>query len=278
MARYGMLIDCEKCIGCYNCFLTCQDEFCGNTYEGYSAAAPMSGHNWMRVIDKERGQYPKVKVSYTPKTCMHCENAACIATAQDNAVFRRPDGIVVIDPQKAKGQKQIVSACPYRVIEWNEQEQLPQKCNMCAHLLDAGEKEPRCVESCPTGAIVFGDLSDPQSDISKLLKEKSWEPLTPEFKLNGKVLYSGLPKRFISGTVIYQDKNQCAENIQVELQGGPATMTCATNGFGDFEFEDLEAGRTYTVVIEQSGYAKTAIDIQTHKDVHIGEILLAQGN
>lgn len=273
MARYGMLIDCGKCIGCYNCFLTCQDEFCGNTYEGYSVAAPLSGHNWMRVMDKERGQFPKVKVTYTPKTCMHCENAPCIAAAQNNAVFRRPDGIVVIDPQ-GEGQKQLITACPYRVIEWNEQEQIPQKCNMCAHLLDNGEKEPRCVESCPTNAIVFGDLNDPQSDISLMLKQKSWEHLSPEFNLKEKVLYSGLPKRFISGTVVYEDKQECVENIQVELQDGTTKIASVTNGFGDFEFDGLELNKAYKIVISQSGYQEKVLEINTSKDIHIGDIYL----
>lgn len=275
MARYGMLIDCDKCIGCYNCFLTCQDEFCGNAYKGYSAGAPMSGHNWMRVLDKERGQFPNVKVSYTPKTCMHCDNAPCVAAAQNKAVFRRPDGIVMIDPQKAKGQKHLVAACPYRVIEWNDQEQIPQKCTMCAHLLDKGEKEPRCVESCPTNAIIFGDLDDPQSDISLMRKQKPWEQLSPEFNLREKVLYNGLPKRFISGTVVYEDKQMCAENIQVELRDGTTKTTYVTNGFGDFEFDGLEANKAYQVVINQSGYQEKMLEIRTSKDIHIGEIFLS---
>jgi len=168
VTRYGMVIDVDKCVGCYNCFLTCRDEYAGNDYPGYSAPQPMSGMNWMKVIEKERGQYPKVKVAYTPVMCMHCENAGCIKVAKDNAVYRRPDGIVIIDPVKAKGQKQIVNGCPYRVIEWNEEADLPQKCILCAHMLDKGEKVPRCVESCPTGALVFGDLDDPKSEISKL--------------------------------------------------------------------------------------------------------------
>ncbi|MCF8095607.1 MAG: hypothetical protein K9J79_09645 [Desulfobacteraceae bacterium] len=274
MTRYGMIINCEVCIGCYNCFLSCQDEFCGNEYQGYSAAAPLEGHNWMRVIDKERGEFPKVKMAYIPKTCMHCENAPCIEAARNNAVYRRQDGIVIIDPQKAKGQKQIVSACPYRVIEWNEQEQVPQKCIMCAHLLDKGLKEPRCVEACPTNALIFGDMDDPDSDISKILKRKSFEKLSPEFELKEKVLYNGLPKRFISGTVVYQDKNECAENLQVELVGGTGKTTSITNEFGDFEFEGLEADKTYRVIIDQSGYNGEDLEIQTLRDVHLGEIYL----
>ena len=276
MARYGMLIDCGKCIGCYNCFLSCQDEFCGNAYEGYSAAAPMKGHDWMRVMDKERGRFPRVKVAYIPKTCMHCEEAPCIAAAQNQAVYRRPDGIVMIDPQKAKGQKQIVTACPYRVIDWNEEEQVPQKCILCAHLLDHGEKEPRCVEACPTQALLFGDLDDPESELSRRLKQNSSEKLCPEFNLKEKVLYHGLPKRFISGTVVYQDRKECADNLQVELYGEAPRKVSMTNPFGDFEFEGLQANKTYQLKINQSGYREEVLEIKTYKDVHIGEIHLVR--
>jgi Fe-S-cluster-containing dehydrogenase component len=109
MARYGMVIDISKCIGCYNCFLACRDEFAGNEYKGYASAQPMEGQNWIRVIEKERGQYPKVKVSYTPILCMHCDDAPCIKMARDGAVYKRADGIVIIDPVKAKGQKELIS-------------------------------------------------------------------------------------------------------------------------------------------------------------------------
>lgn len=274
MSRYGLVIDCNKCIGCYNCFLSCQDEFCGNVYPGYAAAAPMAGHNWMRVLDKERGQYPKVKVTYTPKTCMHCEDAQCISAAQDNAVYRRPDGIVIIDPEKAKGQKHLVNACPYRVIEWNEEAGLPQKCIMCAHLLDSGVAEPRCVESCPTQALVFGDLDNPQSEISQMLAQEPVDPLCSEFNLNEKVLYRGLPKRFVSGTVVYQDKCRCAENVQVEIDGNSGKRRVTTNGFGDFEFEGLEANQSFFIKISQTGYKEQCVQVDTFADIYMGEIFL----
>ena len=274
MARYGMLINCEKCIGCYNCVLSCQDEFCGNAYEGYAAAAPIEGHNWIRVIDKERGRFSKVKMAYIPKTCMHCENATCIEAGQDNAVYRRSDGIVIIDPEKAVGQRQIVTACPYRVIEWNEKEQVPQKCNMCAHLLDRGEKEPRCVESCPTGALIFGDLDDEESAISQILKQTVSEKLCPEFNLEEKVFYTGLPKRFISGTVVYKDKNECAENLEIELHSKTKIRTTKTNGFGDFEFEGLEASKSFSLKISKPGYKEKRIRCNTSVDIHLGDIYL----
>jgi Fe-S-cluster-containing dehydrogenase component len=272
--RQGMLINCNLCVGCYNCFLTCQDEFCGNTYDGYSAAAPMEGHDWMRIMEMERGQFPRVKVAYIPKTCMHCEDAPCIEAAENNAVYRRPDGIVVIDPRKAVGQKQIVSACPYRVIEWNEKEQLPQKCNMCAHLLDRAEKEPRCVESCPTNAIVFGDLDDDKSEISRLLKQSASESLRPEFNLKENVRYIGLPKRFVAGTVVLKDKNECGHNVEIELYNESMTRKTRTNAFGDFDFEGLEADQSFYLTISQPGYKEKKLRCTTAADTHIGEVYL----
>jgi len=103
-----MVIDVSKCVGCYNCFLTCRDEFAGNDYPGYSAAQPMSGGNWIKVNEIERGCYPKVKVDYVPVTCSHCAEAACVKLDQTGAIYRRADGIVLIDPEKAKGNKDLV--------------------------------------------------------------------------------------------------------------------------------------------------------------------------
>ena len=169
MTRYGMVVNVARCIGCYNCFITCKDEHCGNDHLPYAAAQPMTGHTWMRVVETERGRFPKLKVDYTAIPCMHCDDPPCVAAARDGAAYLRDDGIVLIDPAKAAGQHELVRSCPYRVIYWNEEAQVPQKCTLCAHLLDAGWKEPRCVEACPTGALVFGDLDDPASEVSRLL-------------------------------------------------------------------------------------------------------------
>jgi Fe-S-cluster-containing dehydrogenase component len=274
MTRYGMVIDVTKCTGCYNCFLACRDEFAGNENPGYAAAQPMSGMNWIKLIERERGQYPKVKVSYTPVTCMQCENAGCIKVSQNNAVYRRPDGIVIIDPVKAKGQQQILNGCPYRVIEWNEEKQLPQKCIFCAHLLDKGEKVPRCVESCPTGALIFGDLEDAKSEISRLVASGNTEALHPEYGMGEKVNYTGLPKKFIAGTVIFGDDDEVAVNVNVSLSGNGDNQTTRTNGFGDFEFEGLADNVAYTVRIEAPGYRAKSIKAKTMKDLYLGEIVL----
>jgi len=274
MAKYGMIIDISRCNGCYNCFLACRDEYCGNDYPPYSLAQPMTGHFWMRIIERERGQYPRVKVAYTPVLCMQCENAPCIKVALNGAVYRRPDGIVIIDPEKAVGQKQIVSACPYRVIYWNEEKNIPQKCTFCAHLLDKGWKEPRCVELCPAGAMIFGDLEDPNSEVSKLMASNKVEALHPEYGLKEKVRYIALPKRFIAGTVVFGDKDECAENVDVTLIGDGVKQTIKTNNYGDFEFEGLPAEKEFSVKLEHPGYAPKELTVQTKIDVYLGEIIL----
>lgn len=274
MARLGMVININKCTGCYNCFLTCRDEFAGNDYPPYAAAQPMSGMNWMKVLEKERGQYPKVKVAYTPITCMQCESGNCLKAARNGAVYRRPDGIIMIDPQKAKGQSQIVTACPYRVIEWNEEKQIPQKCILCAHMLDKGEKVPRCVESCPTGALVFGDLDNPDSAIAKLVASGQTEAMHPEYGLNEKVRYINLPKKFIAGTVIYGDLDEVASGVKVKLTGKGESREAVTNGFGDFEFEGLADNAEYTLRIEAPGYKPKSLKAKTQKDTSLPDIIL----
>ena len=275
MSRYGMIIDVEKCTGCYSCFLACKDEFCGNNYSGYSVPQPARGHYWMKLVAIERGTYPKVKLDYIPTPCQQCENASCIAGGTDGAVYRRDDGIIMIDPEKARGQKDIVSSCPYRVIYWNEEENVPQKCNLCAHLMDQGWEEPRCVETCPTGALIFGDLDDSESEISKKLAAGKTEILRPEFKMNPSVCYMGLPKRFIAGEVVLGDKrDECARDVKVTLSDGSNEITTMTDHFGDFEFEKLDANKSVSIKLEYSGYASQEIKVKTIKDINLGEIIL----
>jgi Fe-S-cluster-containing dehydrogenase component len=272
MSKYGMIIDLDKCNGCYNCFLACRDEHCGNDFPPIASAQPAQGHFWMRLIEMERGKYPKVKVSYIPKSCMHCDNPPCAGASANGAVYKRPDGIVLIDPEKSAGQKEIVSACPHRVIFWNEEKNIPQKCTLCAHLLDQGWKEPRCVEACPTGAMLFGDLDDRNSRISKLWD--SAEPFQRELGLKPRVKYLAIPKRFIAGAVLLKDRDVCAENAKVMLTGRKKKQTVKANNFGDFEFEGLAEGETFTVKIEYPGYAPQSFEVQTKTDVYLGDIFL----
>jgi Fe-S-cluster-containing dehydrogenase component len=278
MSNYGMIIDLEKCSGCYNCFLACRDEHYGNDYPPISLAQPFTGHFWMRILERERGKYPKVKVSFIPKPCMHCDDPPCAKSASNGAIYKRADGIVIIDPEKSTGQKEIVSSCPHRVIFWNEEKNIPQKCTLCAHMLDQGEAEPRCVEACPTGALLFGDLDDSTSEISKKWNSKKAEAFHPEFGLKPRVKYIGIPKRFVAGTVLLKDKDQCAENAKVTLTGRKVKQMARTNNFGDFEFEGLGEAEDFTVKVERSGYAPQTFKVQTKVDVYMGEIPLKRSS
>lgn len=278
MARYGMVINIDKCNGCYSCLLACKDEFEGNDHFPFSAAQPSDGKSWMQVSERERGTCPKVKVDYVPLPCLHCKEAPCVEASPKGEVYRRPDGIVLIDPEKSKGKKGILSTCPHRVIHWNEEKNIPQKCTFCVHLLEQGWKEPRCVEACPSGALLFGDLEDSESEIARFLKSASIEELHPEYGLRPNVVYIDLPKRFIAGEVVLVDRQDaCAEGVKVTLTNGTHKQVCKTDFLGDFEFQGLESNQTYRLLIEYEGYRPEELEVKTQVDVHLGEIVLERG-
>jgi len=269
-----MVIDVAKCNGCYSCFLACKDENCGEEFPGYSAGQPMTGHYWLNLVEVERGTFPKVKLSHIPVTCAQCDHAACLKAGKDGAVYKRQDGIVMIDPVKGAGDKDIVKSCPYRVIFWNEEKQVAQKCDMCAHLLDNGYAVPRCVEMCPTGCITFGDLNDPNSDVAKLVSAKKPYSLHPEYGLGDKVLYLNAPMKFVTGTVVFQETDQCAAGVNVKLKGDGAETSTVTDAFGDFWFEDLKTNTQYTLEIAREGFKGITLNVRTLRDVVVGEVFL----
>ena len=121
MKKWNMIIDVAACTNCQLCALAAMDEYVGNDWPGYAAPMPKHGHRWIDILQKERGQQPMIDIAYVPTMCNHCDDAPCIKAAKDGAIKKRDDGIVVIDPVKAKGQKQLVEACPYGHIWWNEE-------------------------------------------------------------------------------------------------------------------------------------------------------------
>ena len=151
-------IDVSRCSGCYNCQFACKDEHCNNEWLPIAKQQPLTGQFWLKLEEHVEGSRPKIRIHYIPVLCNHCEHPACMEAAPD-AVYRREDGLVIIDPIKAAGHKELADACPYGAIYWNEALQIPQKCTGCAHLVDDG-KTPRCVDVCHTGAIRFGEESE----------------------------------------------------------------------------------------------------------------------
>ncbi len=275
------VIDAGKCDGCYNCQFACKDESVGNDWTPYSLPQPDTGQFWMKVNEIERGTLPKVKVSWVPTLCGHCDNAPCMKAATNGAVYKRSDGLVVIDPVKSAGQKQIVAACPYGAVYWNADLNIPQKCAACAHILDgvgiaAGETQvPKCVGACPTNAITFGDDSDPA--IQALISKS--EVLNPEFGTKPRVYYLNLPKPFIAGSVYDQGRDECIEGATVtatEVTSGK-TYTAITDVYGDFWLEGLAGNKTYSVSMSMTGYVtrKTTVFLADGKNV--GDFPLFKG-
>lgn len=275
--RY-LIIDVARCENCNNCFLACKDEHAGNEWPGYAASQPGPGPAWIRIEGKERGQYPLVDVAYLPVPCMHCEDAPCMSAAKDGAVYRRPDGIVMIDPLKARGQEQLVASCPYHAINWNEKAQTAQKCTMCAHLLDKGWEKTRCIQSCPTGALTMR-LLEP-SDMEALAATESLQVLSPEKKSRPRVYYKNLfryTRCFIGGTVAtgVDGKEECAAGAEAILlfEGTREVARQTTDAFGDFKFDGLEEGKgTYRVRVVYEGRQATTGPIELTGSVNTGVI------
>ncbi|MFZ0449315.1 MAG: 4Fe-4S dicluster domain-containing protein [Desulfatiglandaceae bacterium] len=277
MKKYNMIIDVAKCHDCNNCFLSCKDEYVDNDWLPYSLAQPWHGHRWMNIMRKERGQYPLADVAFRPTPCMHCDDAPCIKAAKNGAVTKRKDGIVIIDPEKAQGQKDLVDSCPYGAIWWNADKALPQKCTFCVHLLEGGWDKPRCVQACPTNAIEFFQVED--AEMQKMVKAEKLNVLNPELKTKSRVYYRNLyryEKCFISGNVALQDTDECAECAKVVLRkGAKALGSVETNNYGDFKLDNLpENSGEYKVEFEYSGYKKKALAINLTKSVNLGTIFL----
>lgn len=259
-------VDVSKCNGCYNCQLACKDEHAGNDWTPYALPQPEIGQFWCKLEEHVGGSIPKVRIHYIATLCNHCDNAPCMAAAENDAVYRRDDGLIIIDPEKAAGQKQIAEACPYGAIYWNEEHDVPQKCTGCAHLLDNGVKLPRCVEACPTEALTFGEEADMQDFIVGADVRK------PELGCGPRVFYRNIPGKFIAGTVYDPVEKEVIIGAKCRATVGGKTYHTVTDNYGDFWFKDLSVGK-YKVVIEADGFeVKRFDDVSTVEDVNLGDI------
>ena len=273
MAKYGFIIDVDRCNGCYSCFLACKDEWIGNDHGAYGKATE-EGMSLVRVKEIEYGTHDKVKVDYIAIPCQHCANAPCIAKRPD-AFYARKDGLVILDPAKS-ADKELLAACPYGCIQWNEAAGIAQKCNGCAHMLDAGEKHTRCSEVCPNQALIFGDLDDPDSEISKFAAAHAdeLEDFQPAFKAQPSVRYMYLPKPFICGEVTGGGEDIKGAKVVCKCDECGKIRETVTDFLGDFEFQGLATNKPYTVTIEAEGYKPCVLTCRTAGSVNFGEIVL----
>lgn len=276
--KWNLLVDIGKCNGCYNCFISAKDEYVGNSAHGYFAPQPSQGHAWIDVKLVERGTVPATQASYLLRTCNHCDDAPCIKAALDGAVTKRADGIVIIDPVKAKGQRQIVDACPYQAVWWNDELELPQAWPFDAHLLDQGWQKPRCVQVCATGALRSLKLTD--AEMANVATQEGLQVLNPEFGTRPRIWYKNLARInsvFVAGTVEVDtgDRRDCLAGARVTLSSSDSIIAeCRTDDFGDFCLDGLVPdGEIHTLMIETATTSSTQ-EVVLHKSCYLGRIVV----
>ncbi|MFT5113515.1 MAG: tetrathionate reductase subunit B [Parasphingorhabdus sp.] len=198
--RWGMLIDSGKCAeGCSSCVDACNDEH-GLTGFG----RPETDAQWIRKVDLKDRQTGRVLS--LPLLCQHCENPPCVDVCPTGASFKRADGIVLVNKHTCIGCRYCMMACPYKARSFiheglsNQKPWAPrgkgtvESCTLCVHRVDRDET-PACVEACDEAghqAMLFGDLNDPDSEISRQSKQLPSKQLRADLNLNTGVRYQGL--------------------------------------------------------------------------------------
>jgi len=209
--RWAMVIDLDRCIGCKACAIACKTEF--DTRLGVFKS---------QVIYNEHGEFPKTQRDILPWLCNHCENPPCVPVCpvdpvdaefkgvkfKKRATYKRPDGAVLVDQDRCIGCGQCLRNCPYSVRFFdpgkkaggNPSANPADKCTLCEHRLEAGVV-PSCVNTCQARARIVGNLNDPDSEVSKLLKKNKAEVLLPELKTKPQVYYIGKKAKGINAAL-----------------------------------------------------------------------------
>ncbi len=201
MTKLGITVDVGRCVGCHTCAMACKMQ----------NNVPM-GMLWNRILteggenlDSASGEFPNLTKSWRPVACQHCENAPCVKVCPVGATYKAEDGRVLINYDRCIGCRYCMAACPYnaRVFNWQKAVRMPdfnygdalarplgvaEKCSMCKERTDVG-LEPMCVVVCPAKARKFGDLDDPNSEVSKAIREKASSRLLEELGTKPQVYY-----------------------------------------------------------------------------------------
>lgn len=180
--KLAMVIDLRRCYGCHTCSIACKSEF--KVLLGTWRA-------WVKQIDK--GKYPNMKRYHLPRLCNHCEHPPCVDVCPSGASHKREDGTVLIHEDRCIGCRLCIAACPYDARFVHPDKHIANKCTFCVHRVDEGVV-PACINACPAGARVFGDLNDPNSDVSKLVATQPVQVLKPELGTEPRVFYIGAEK------------------------------------------------------------------------------------
>jgi len=166
---YGMVLDTRTCVGCSACVIACKTE--NDVPHGVT-------RNW--IFTEVSGTYPDLSMSIRSERCNHCENAPCVAVCPTGASYYGAGGTVQVDADKCTGCKACIAACPYGARFVDPRTDTVDKCTFCLHRLENGTPTTACQEICPTQSIYFGDLNDPESDVSRLLASRASYTLLPD--------------------------------------------------------------------------------------------------
>jgi len=178
MARWAMVIDLRRCVGCQACTIACQ---MGNDL-------PL-GMFWNLVTTVgPTGSYPALRLYHIPRPCFHCADPPCVPCCPTGASTQRDDGIVIVNQDKCIGCGACIMSCPYGARTRNQQLGVAQKCTFCVDLIPQG-KEPYCVSACHQRARIFGDIDDPESEVSQLLTSETTMQIMPELGTDPHVYY-----------------------------------------------------------------------------------------
>ena len=165
--RYAMAVDTRRCVGCNACVISCKTE----------NGLPDGGfRDW--ITTETTGTFPGLSMEIRSERCNHCSNSPCVDACPTGASHVQEGGVVMVNPQKCTGCKACITSCAYGA-RYVHPEGFIDKCTYCLHRVRKG-KQPGCVEICPTGALVFGDLNDPRSEVARLFREREHEVLKPE--------------------------------------------------------------------------------------------------
>jgi len=203
---YGIGLDIEKCIGCGTCAKTCKLEndvpqepfFFRSWVEQYTikndgevkVESPNGGIDGFEQTVPDEDIF---KSFFVPKMCNHCTTSPCEQVCPVGATFMSPEGVVLVDENYCIGCRYCIQACPYGCRYLHPEKKVADKCTLCYHRLKKGQS-PVCMENCPTGARVYGDLRDKEGELYKFLKEHNCHVLKPHLNTDSKLFYNELNK------------------------------------------------------------------------------------
>ena len=212
---YGFVVDTTKCIGCGSCVRACKAE--NNVPDGYNRTwveqytfypdgevvvnSPLGGENGFgeppvdRNQPTDRSQTPE-RGFFVPKLCNHCIDTPCIQVCPVGASYKTREGVVLVDPQRCVGCGYCVQACPFGSRFLNPETRTADKCTWCYHRITRNLK-PACVQSCPAKARIFGNVNDPESEISRILATNRVQVLKSYLGTNPRTRYIGLDSEVI---------------------------------------------------------------------------------